>query len=365
MKEEKAMLKMRFVQIEKNNEEHFELFKSLMVPYNSEQDSHRPYKEPLSTETIIEYTRGMMNMQGPFDRHLELCFDGEKLIGFYYAKVDHIGHKGFIKPEYGYIMEFYVLPEHRRKGCGKLMFNRLESLFANHNIKRMYLTSDPITGEPFWKSLGFEDTGEISPENNLKIFEKDVISNIESNHKEPFDNLIINDNEIMVEKTMNLMFSAKPLTEEVLMCISCFMSEEDTLNALHEERISYKQWKEVYKLWLAKPYEKIFVLYFGSIAVGWMKLNGFEKQDMAWISVLVVGSKFRRMGAGIFAVKFAEEYIKNNGINKVGIHTTKDNVRAQKLYLKCGYTITNKYPCTTPDGKENVHYTFEKELITL
>jgi GNAT superfamily N-acetyltransferase len=134
--------------------------------------SHLHNDKPTPIETIIKYTRGMLDMQGLHDRHLELCYDCDTLIGFHYAKVDHEGHKGFIKPEF--IMEFYVIPEHRRKGYGKLMFNRLESLFSSHSTKRMYLTADKITGEPFWTALCFKFTGEVSPENNQNIFEKDV-----------------------------------------------------------------------------------------------------------------------------------------------------------------------------------------------
>jgi GNAT superfamily N-acetyltransferase len=163
-----------FIQIAKDNEKHFEQFKGLLIPYIEELDRHHPDREATSRETIVEYARGMMNMQGPNDRHLELCYDGGKLVGFYYAKVDHIGHKGFIKPEYCYIMEFYVVPEYRRRGYGQAIYARILELFSDHNTKRMYLTADPVTGEPFWKSLGFEHYGEISPENNQQIFEKDI-----------------------------------------------------------------------------------------------------------------------------------------------------------------------------------------------
>ncbi len=98
-------------------------------------------------------------MQGPHDRHLELCYDGDSLVGFWYGKVDHPEHKGFIKPGYGYIMEFYVIPAYRRQGYGTAMFRRLHGLFASHGVKRLYLTADPVTGKPFWEWIGFQNTG--------------------------------------------------------------------------------------------------------------------------------------------------------------------------------------------------------------
>lgn len=168
------MKELTFIQLQKENEEHCNQFESLMLPYFKELDTHHNRITP--TDLVLKFTKSIIRMQGAFDRHLELCYADDNLIGFIYGKVDHEGHKGFIKPEYGYIMEFYVMPEFRRKGYGKAMFERLERLFASHGTKRMYLTSDPVTGKPFWEAMGFTDTGEQSPENNQSIYEKDVLS---------------------------------------------------------------------------------------------------------------------------------------------------------------------------------------------
>lgn len=345
------MRRLRFVQIEKGIDRHFDEFKSLMLPYFAEIDSHFPETEAIPEKTIIEYTRGMINMQGPHDRHLELCYDGDTLIGFHYAKVDHEGHKGFIKLEYGYIMEFYVIPQCRRKGYGREMFHRLEALFAGHGTKRMYLTADRVTGVPFWKSLGFEFTGEISPENKQDIYEKDVAPLAESPN-----------NIIMQENTIPGMFSAEELKEEYLVHIADLMDEPSIIEALHIKKHTFNDWKEAYKCWETEEFEKNFIVFKGSAPVCWLKLNGFESKDMAWISMLVVGSRFQRTGVGTFAVRFAEEYIKSKGINKVGIHTTGDNIAAQSLYKKCGYGVTGYRDCTTDDGEYGKEYTFEKKL---
>jgi GNAT superfamily N-acetyltransferase len=167
------MKNLSFVQIEKSNEEHYELLKSLVIPYNQELAEHEP-DYPINSENVLAVTHGMINMQGPHDRHLELVYEGDCLIGFHYCKVDHIGHKGFIKPEYGYIMEFYVKPEFRRKGYGRAIFSHIEALFTSHGTMKMYLNADPICGVPFWKSVGFIGSGEIQPHNNMEIYEKEV-----------------------------------------------------------------------------------------------------------------------------------------------------------------------------------------------
>lgn len=69
-------------------------------------------------------------------------------------------------------MEFYVLPEFRRNGYGKQMYSHLEELLIMDGAKGLYLTSDPVTGKPFWLACGYKSTGKKSPENNQEIYEK-------------------------------------------------------------------------------------------------------------------------------------------------------------------------------------------------
>ena len=162
----------KYVQISADNEELCKAFKSLMVPYMEELDAHSD--TPLPMDLLPKWIDSIIAMQGPSDRHTELCYVGDNLIGFLYGKVDHEDHKGFIKPGYGYIMEFYVCPQYRRKGYGKRMFLHMEHLFRKDGAKRMYLTADPVSGKPFWEAMGFANTGEQSPENKLDVYEKDV-----------------------------------------------------------------------------------------------------------------------------------------------------------------------------------------------
>lgn len=164
------MNRLKFVQLQAKNRDDCASFEQLMRKYIKELDSHQNLTTP--TDFIEKWIKSIIQIQGDGDRHLELCYNDKTLIGFLYGKIDHPEHKGFIKVGYGYIMEFFVLPEYRRKGFGKEMYLRLEKAFRDDGAKRMYLTSDPITGKPFWESLGFVNTGERSPENGMEIYEK-------------------------------------------------------------------------------------------------------------------------------------------------------------------------------------------------
>ena len=148
------------------------VFESLMYEYIDEMNEHS--HRPLPKEFQKKWIDSIIAMQGSPDHQLELCCVDSDVVGFLYGKIDREDHKGFIKPEYGYIMEFYVKPEYRRNGFGKQMLQRLESLFRERGVDRMYLTADPVTGRPFWEAMGFVCTGEISPVNSLHIYEKSV-----------------------------------------------------------------------------------------------------------------------------------------------------------------------------------------------
>lgn len=293
------MNELKFVQVTKGNERQHHLFLSLMIPYNKELDSHRNRETPL--DFIQKVTQGMINMQGPHDRHLELFYERDTLIGFFYCKVDHLGHKGFIKPEYGYIMEFYVIPELRRKGYGKLMFERIESLFRSHGALRMYLTADPVTGKPFWEALGFQRTGEISPENKLDIYEKAI--------------------------ELPCPYSVIPVNSDNAVFVMTFYQQN--MEILHGKPISLDEWNDV--LSSNDEDEQNFLVCCDCVPLAWLRINGLLNKDMAWVSMLVVSTKKQRQGIGSYAIKFSEKFIKQKGFCKIAIHTTEDNISAQNL----------------------------------
>lgn len=167
------MIKIKYLKLNSNSSDlHKQDFERLVLLYGAELDSHQNRKTP--KEILVKWNNSMVNIQGDADRHLELCYDDDNLIGFLYGKIDHHDHKGYIKVGYGYIMEFYVLPEFRRNGYGKQMYSHLEELLISDGAKGLYLTSDPVTGKPFWLACGYISTGENSPENNLEIFEKEI-----------------------------------------------------------------------------------------------------------------------------------------------------------------------------------------------
>jgi Predicted acetyltransferase len=121
-------------------------------------------------ETVAEYSlqihekflNSILNKQGESNRWLILLKVDTVSVGFVHAKIDKDE-----RVDWGYIMEFYITPSYRRRGIGTALNNYMKQKFVSCGIKNIWLSADKITGEPFWFSIGFMDTGEL--ENVQKV----------------------------------------------------------------------------------------------------------------------------------------------------------------------------------------------------
>ena len=128
---------------------------------------------------------------------------------------------------------------------------------------------------------------------------------------------------------------------------------------LHGGDISFKDFQDMLEFKDEGEYN--LLIYKGTLPCAWLKLNGFEG-DKAWISMLVVAKNMHRQGMGAYAVRYAEDFMRDRGIGRVSIHTTDDNIPAQKLYKSCGYEVIEQGECTTGDGVQRHGMTFVKEI---
>lgn len=71
-------------------------------------------------------------------------------------------------------MGFYIIPEKRKLGYGRVLFTHIENLLKVDGAKAIYLTPDSVSGIPFWKALGFEDSQKIDPDDHMPIYIKNI-----------------------------------------------------------------------------------------------------------------------------------------------------------------------------------------------
>lgn len=155
------------------------------------------------------------------------------------------------------------------------------------------------------------------------------------------------------------------MQENDILFLSELLNEPEIIASLHITTANYDEWLEIYNnYWKQDPDEKHFIIYSDKNPVGWLKLNGLDGKEQAWISELAVSSKALRQGIGTSAIKFAEEYVISKGFAKMGLWTQEDNIAAQALYKKCGYEITLVKDDVFNDGIEGKSYRLEKILNT-
>lgn len=153
-------------------EENCSEFHRLMQQYAKELDEHQ--NRTTDIEMLKKWTNRIIERQSEYGWHLNLCYSDGTVAGFLFGRIDIPEDKGFTKAGLGCIVEFYVIPEFRGKGCGREMFLYLQAMFRKDGAKKIYLAADPVTGRPFWEAMGFIRTGEISSENGQAIYEKAI-----------------------------------------------------------------------------------------------------------------------------------------------------------------------------------------------
>lgn len=165
-----------FEQIIKGNEVQYKELIAMWIPYMREIFKDDMDVQNESDADLERYAYQRVNIQGERkDMHFELVYLGKEVIGFALYAVDLGGIKGLIEPGYGYIMEYYIVPNKRRKGYGMELYQHLVEVFKSHKVKYLYLTPDNTLGIRFWFRMGFLDSGKIDPDNKMPIYIKAIV----------------------------------------------------------------------------------------------------------------------------------------------------------------------------------------------
>jgi ribosomal protein S18 acetylase RimI-like enzyme len=173
---------------------------------------------------------------------------------------------------------------------------------------------------------------------------------------EPFD-WLSNEGQLMFEKELEP-YNAVLATVDDAAFITVIYGEN--VEALHGRSIMYSEWQEL--LSAENPDEAHFLINRGAMPCAWLKINGLPDPCTAWISALAVEPRMQRQGCGTYALRFAEEYIRNSGKRKIRVKIAGDNIPAVNLFRKLKYNLADHCEFTTGDGKKRKGYTFEKTL---
>jgi N-acetylglutamate synthase-like GNAT family acetyltransferase len=151
---------MRLVRLSGRDSSYAGSFLSIGKDYLEEQG--------MSEENVEKFLLSILDKQTESNRRLYLLEHEGNHIGLIHMKIDYTD-----RPNWGFIMECYIKPEVRRKGFGSKMYEKCEGKLKENGIVDVYLSTNKKS-EPFWSSLGFEDSGEIDAYNNQKIMTKSI-----------------------------------------------------------------------------------------------------------------------------------------------------------------------------------------------
>ena len=161
-----------YIQIE-NSPTYIERLTPLWIAYMREI-AHGDLLDTTDDE-ITDWLIKRAEIQGQRDTmHFELIYSGENLAGFAMYAIDLGGIKGILDGGMGYIMEFYIVPELRRKGIATRAFAHMERVLTRQGARQIYLTPDSVSGVPFWERVGFRNSGKTDPDNKMPIYIKET-----------------------------------------------------------------------------------------------------------------------------------------------------------------------------------------------
>jgi ribosomal protein S18 acetylase RimI-like enzyme len=72
------------------------------------------------------------------------------------------------RPSWGFILEFYIVPDKRRQGLGSRLFTLARKILQDHGAQNIWLLASPPS-DSFWRSLGFQETGEIEDDQKVMV----------------------------------------------------------------------------------------------------------------------------------------------------------------------------------------------------
>lgn len=169
------MKELRFTQLQKGNKELFSMAREVWLPFIHEVNANDGIIQ--SDDEIINGLKKRIQIQGTRkDMHFEVVLLGNEVVGISMFAIDLGTIYGLLdQPGYGTVMGFYIKPKYRRNGFGRAFFEHIQMVLQNDGASKMYICPDAVTGVPFWKSMGFSDSGKFDPDDKKPIYIKTIV----------------------------------------------------------------------------------------------------------------------------------------------------------------------------------------------
>ena len=292
---------------------------------------------------LPDFRRRVKNQGTRPDMHFELMRMGKERtpIGFAHYAVDKGSIGGLIEPNGGVFLAYYIAPEHRRKGYGKRMFLHCAETLRRDGVGYLYCCPDPVTGEPFWRAMGFEDSGIFDPDDRLNIFIKkrpdlsEIIcramtaEDLHVHMMDEFDRHQVVTH--VVRKNGRVKKLRKPRVED--------FSAEGKTNFIKNWFIGKVYMRQYYP---GQPL--VFAAFRGDQVAAFACWDHYwgEEKEYAVLLRLFVTLDCRRMGLGRQLFDLCAEAARTEGAQKLFI-SSEPSIETQAFYKSMGCTIAKKH----------------------
>jgi len=287
--------------------------------------------------------RRRVNHQGARpDMHFDLLRIGKKKtpIGFAHYAVDKGAIGGLIDPGGGVFLAYYIAPEYRRQGYGRRMLLHCAETLYRDGAGYLYCCPDPVTGEPFWRAMGFKDSGVFDPDDKLNIFmlrrpdpagitcRAMTVQDLHIHMMDDFDR----HQEItrIVRKNGRVKKLRRPRVED--------WTAEGKTNFIRNWFISKVYMRQFYP---GQPF--VYAAFRGDQVIAFAIWDHYwgEEKEYAVLLRLFVSRECRRMGLGRKLFELCAEAAKNEGAQSLFI-STEFALETQMFYRSLGCTAAKK-----------------------
>lgn len=116
------------------------------------------------------FLQSILARQGEADRWLLLLKYQGRSLGFVHIKIDKDE-----RPGWGFILEFYIVPDKRGLGWGSELFSLVWKILQDQGVQSIWLLASSPS-DSFWRSLGFQETGEIEDGQKVMVLSMSTTS---------------------------------------------------------------------------------------------------------------------------------------------------------------------------------------------
>ena len=147
-----------FTTITRDNISQYKKLRKIFAEYKR-QTLRNHGEAPGGKKMFYELFDGIIAKASESDtEHFAIMQSGKELIGF--ASISTASSDIVSVPyAYGTVNDFYISPKHRRKGYGRILNSYTDKIFRDNGTSTVLLYPDPVYGIPFWKAVGYRDTG--------------------------------------------------------------------------------------------------------------------------------------------------------------------------------------------------------------